>query len=79
MYLSERLAAAKVFTGKVSVRKERLNMGGYTTDGVYFGSGEPLYFVQDEDGIYDHHFRASCREDAIEKARDFYPLAQIRK
>lgn len=79
MYLSERRAAAKVFQGKVSLRKERLNQGGYTRDGVYFGCGEPLYFVQDEDGIYDDYFRASCREEAIEKAREIYPLAKIRK
>lgn len=82
MYLSPhaRRAAAKVFQGKVSLRKERLNQGGYTRDGVYFGlPGVPLYFVQDEEGIYDNYFRASCREEAIEKARDIYPLAKIRK
>lgn len=79
MYHSERIAAAKVYTGKVSVKRERLNSGGYTRDGVYFGVGEPLYYMQDEDGIYDNYFRASCREEAIEIARDTYPKAKIRK
>ena len=79
MYHSERIAAAKNYTGKVSVKRERLDSGGYTKDGAYFGIGSPLYYMQDEDGIYGDYFRASCREDAIEIARDTYPLAKIRK
>ena len=79
MYHSERIAAAKVYTGKVSVRRERLDSDGYTKDGAYFGTGSPLYFVQDEDGIYENHFRASCRDEAIEIARETYHLAKIRK
>lgn len=79
MYYSEAIAAAKVYTGKVSITKERLNNGGYDRDGVYFGVGEPLYYVMDEDGIYGDYIRASCREEAIELAREIYPLAKIRK
>jgi hypothetical protein len=66
------------YTGKVSVKRERINQGGYTSDGVYFGIGSPLYFMQDEDGFYDGYFRASDREEAVEIARQRYPKAKIR-
>ena len=79
MYHSEKIAAAKEYRGNVSVKKQRLNSGGYDKHGVYFGVGEPLYYVMDEDGIHGDYLRASCREEAIEKARDIYPLAKIRK
>ena len=79
MYRSEALNFCKDYTGKVSVRRERLNSGGYTSDGVYFGIGSPLYFIQDEDGIHDDYVRASDREDAVEIARGIYPKAKIRK
>jgi hypothetical protein len=67
------------YTGKVSVTRERLNQGGYTRDGVYFGIGQPLYFMQDEDGVFDAYFRASNRTEAVEIARERYPNARIRR
>jgi hypothetical protein len=67
------------YTGKVSVIRERLNLGGYTRDGVYFGIGQPLYFVQDEDGFFDQYFRAADRAEAVEIARERYPNARIRR
>ena len=67
------------YTGKVSVTHERLNQGGYTRDGVYFGIGQPLYFMQDEDGFFDDYFRASDRIEAVEIARERYPNARIRR
>lgn len=79
MYYSDRKQFAKTFTGKVSVRKIRLNQGGYTDCGCYFGVGEPLYCFEDEEGVFADHIRASSREDAIEQVREFYPLAKIRK
>jgi len=66
------------FSGRVYVQKQRLYGGGYTEDGIYFGIGEPLYFAQDEEGIWSDYFRASCRAEAVEIARDRYPLAKIR-
>ena len=71
--------AALMYTGKVSVRREYLNSGGYTRDGVYFGIGEKLYYIADEDGIFTEYIRASRREEAVEMARGFYPNAKIRK
>ena len=70
---------ALAYTGKVYVRRERLNSGGYTADGCYFGIGEPLYYVTDYDGIHSDYFRASCREEALEKARDIYPIGKVSK
>ena len=67
------------YTGKVSVTNERLNQGGYTRDGVYFGVGQLLYFIQDEDGFYGNYYRASDRAEAVEIARERYPLAKIRR
>ena len=69
----------KNYTGKVSLRRERLNNGGYTKDGVYFGVGDRLYYMADDDGIHDHYFRASCREDAIEIGKVTYPNGKFRK
>lgn len=70
------------YVGKISVRRERLNSGGYTADGTYFGVGSPLYFVQDEDGHclpHGHYFRAQDREDAVAIARRMFPKGKIRK
>jgi hypothetical protein len=67
------------YTGKVSVTRERLNQGGYTRDGIYFGVGQSLYFMQDEDCFYGIHFRASDRTEAVEIARERYPNARIRR
>lgn len=68
------------YTGRVSVTRERLNSGGYTRQGVYFGVGSPLYFFQDEDGAHSDYIRASDRQDAIEQVRQIYgPWAKIRR
>ena len=70
---------ALTYTGRVYVRRERLNNGGYTKDGCYFGVGSPLYYVSDYDGVYSDYFRASCRDEALEKARDIYPMGKVSK
>jgi hypothetical protein len=67
------------YTGRVYIRKERINAGGYIAGGSYFGHGAPLYYVMDEDGIWDCYIRASDRADAIEQMRRFYPNAQIKR
>jgi len=76
---SEARRSLREYAGNVSIRKVRLNQGGYTDDGIYFGVGKPLYYFQDEDGFYKDYLRASDRADAIEQVRDFYPTAKIRK
>ena len=79
MWPSEVAAICKQYTGRVYVQKQRLNRGGYTDDGIYFGIGDPLYFAQDEDGHWSDYFRATCREEAVEIMRDRYPLAKIKR
>jgi hypothetical protein len=79
MFPSEISNICKQFTGKVELRKVRLNQGGYTSDGIYFGVGTPLYFAQDEEGYWCDYFRATCREEAIDILRDRFPIAKIRK
>ena len=37
------------FRGKLSVRRTRLNAGGYTSRGRYFGTGAPLFNVTGDD------------------------------
>lgn len=71
-------AELAAYTGRVYVRRERLNSGGYTSDGCYFGVGSPLYFCQDYDGLYETYVRATCREDAVAKMRQIYPNAKIK-
>jgi hypothetical protein len=79
MWPSEVRKLCANYTGKVSIRKERVNAGGYIAGGIYFGCGAPLYFVQDEDGLWEDYIRASDREDAIAQVRERYPLAQIKR
>ena len=79
MWPSEVAQLCKEYTGKVYVQKQRVNAGGYIAGGVYFGCGDPLYYVMDEDCIWEDYIRASDRADAIEIVRKRYPLAQIRR
>lgn len=70
---------ASTYTGRVYVRREKLNNGGYTKDGCYFGVGSPLYYISDYDGVHSDYFRASCREEALDKARNIYPMGKVSK
>ena len=67
------------FKGVVYLHREYLNQGGYTKNGVYFGVGDKLYYLSDEDGIWSDYFRASCREEAIEIGQEIYPNGKFRK
>lgn len=79
LWPSEIKEICRNYTGKVSVTRERLNQGGYTRDGVYFGIGQPLYYMQDEDGFDQQYFRATDRTEAVEIARERFPNARIRR
>jgi hypothetical protein len=76
MLTHERQAAA-TYSGRVHVQRVRLNSGGYTDSGCYFGTGAPLYCIWDDDYICSDHVRAYDRADALQIARDRYPLARI--
>jgi hypothetical protein len=69
--------ACATYTGRVHVQRERLDKGGYTKRGCYFGVGLPLFCIWDDDYIAVEYRRASCRDEALEIARDIYPMATI--
>jgi len=64
-------------TGKLYLRRVRLDSGGYDPNGTYFGIGNPLYWCADADGEIDFMLRAFDREDAKEEVREVYPHAKF--
>lgn len=62
---------------KFTLHRERLNQGGYTTGGRYFGVGQPLYFYSDDDGLLCDYIRADDRQHAKEIIRAKYPHAKF--
>lgn len=52
--------------GPLYLRLIRLDRGGYDAGGAYWGLGQPLFHVEDQDGN-SQFLRAASREDA--KAR----------
>ena len=59
-----------------TLRRIRLNQGGYDSDGHYWGIGYTLYHF-DDGGSMLGHVRALDREDAKRKIRVVHPLAQF--
>jgi len=62
---------------KITLRRLRLDSGGYDPEGAYFGHGAPLYRAADESGEYDSTFRAWSRDDAKVIVRQTLPLARF--
>lgn len=63
----------KIAGRSISLRKIRLDRGGYDSSGRYYGTGLPLYEAYDEETGLDVRFRAHDRDDAkakIERAAD---------
>lgn len=50
-------------SGKVTLERMRIDSGGYDSGGAYWGTGEPLWRAQDEDGN-EQFFRAKDRKAA---------------
>lgn len=72
------------FTGRLYLRRVRLNGGGYDDGGAYWGHGAPLYWAHGEDdnpgpedGGVDIWCRAQDREHAKDKVRERLPLARF--
>lgn len=61
--------------------REYLNQGGYTRSGRYFGLGQKLWRVSDDDGRVDTHVRASTASEARHKVAEQHGihLAPTRK
>ena len=65
------------YTGRLSLRRIRLNAGGYDANGTYFGTGTPLYWCANEEGTVDFMLRAPSRDAALYKIRESYPNATL--
>ena len=63
--------------GKMTLRRVRLDSGGYDPNGTYFGIGMPLYWYADEDGNVDAVLRASNRKDAKRRVLAIHPTARF--
>lgn len=73
--LVKALEARKDDARKITLRRVRLDSGGYDSNGTYYGFGEPLYWAADESGEYDATFRARTRADAKAIVRKAFPAA----
>lgn len=62
---------------KVTLKRVRLNSGGYDAQGVYYGTGAPLYWAWNNDGSLDVTFRAHNREAAKEHVRSMLSSARF--
>jgi hypothetical protein len=75
-YRLETMAATgKLADVKVSLRRIRLNNGGYDSGGAYWGLGGPLYWAGSDCGTVDLWFRAGDRNAAKAHVRDTFPNA----
>lgn len=73
------IQGSRSFSGRLFLRKIRLNNGGYDCNGTYFGIGLPLYWFASDDGSIDEMLRASSREEACRLVLEKYPLAKVRR
>jgi len=60
---------------KFRLYRERLDAGGYTRWGQYFGVGEPLYCFHDDAQDYMGFVRGATRDDAKAAVRREFPRA----
>lgn len=60
---------------KVSLRRIRLDSGGYDSGGSYWGIGWPLYWVGSDCGSVDLWFRARDRDAAKAHVKVTVPAA----
>ena len=67
---------------KLTIRKVRLDRGGYDSDGRYFGIGAPLFIVSNEkdeetDDIKEVYIRASDKEAAKKYVKEHNPSYRV--
>lgn len=65
--------------GKITLRRVRLNAGGYDSGGAYWGGGKPLYWATDESSSTGCYFRAADREAAKAHIRARLPNAEFHR
>ena len=61
----------------ITVRRSPLDRQGYDRNGTYFGDGQPLYWVADEEGEVDYMIRGQDRSDALNQVIGEYPKACV--
>lgn len=66
------------YTGRVFLRRVRIDRQGYDPNGTYFGVGDPLYWYANDEGTIDGVFRAPTRSKALSWLRSRYPKARTR-
>jgi hypothetical protein len=59
----------EVTAGRLTLRRIRINAGGYDSGGAYWGLGQPLWYVEDVDGN-SQFIRARDREAAKAHIRE---------
>lgn len=64
-------------TDKATLQRVRINSQGYDTCGAYWGIGQPLYWTDLGEPGEGTFFRASNREAAKAKLREWYPDAKF--
>lgn len=66
---------------KISLRRVRLDRGGYDEFGAFWGLGRPLFWASsDTAGIeFDSTFRANDRADAKDAVREIFPTARFHR
>ena len=67
------------YSGKMYLRRVRLDGQGYDKHGVYFGLGPPLYWCSSAGGEIDFTFRSHNRASAVLHVRARYPHCKIRE
>lgn len=71
------------YSGPLSLRKVRLDSGGYDCNGTYFGANlygiGDVYWIASPDCEIDRMIRARNRADARAQALALYPNAKVRR
>jgi hypothetical protein len=62
---------------KFSVRRVRINSGGYDSGGAYWGTGAPLYYCLSDCMSVEVYLRANDHADAKRKVSERYKNARF--
>lgn len=68
---------APKLSGKVSLRKIRINQGGYDDGGAYWGIGSQLWNASNDDLSVNLWFRARTRDAAKDQVLVKFPAARF--
>lgn len=68
---------SQTFTGRLYLRRVRLDSGGYDPNGTYFGTGAPLFWCASDCGEIDFVLRGASREVAKREVAKRYPSARF--